>query len=183
MWALPSCVYYNTFYNAKTKYEQADLQRLESEAEPENRVLTNAYFDYYLYVIRKASSILELHPDSKWVDDSLLMIGKSYYWRGEHRDALQKFDELLGNFPESELRTETLYWKAIAFWGKDKISSSRELLEQIGQLGLGQLAQNLLGPFVRAAAARLQRGGVKYTDAVFVKQTIQQIIAGQRWVQ
>ena len=135
MWALPSCVYYNTFYNAKTKYEQADLQRLESEAEPENRVLTNAYFDYYLYVIRKASSILELHPDSKWVDDSLLMIGKSYYWRGEHRDALQKFDELLGNFPESELRTETLYWKAIAFWGKDKISSSRELLEQIGQSG------------------------------------------------
>jgi tetratricopeptide (TPR) repeat protein len=140
MWVLPSCVYYNTFYNAKTKYEQADLQRLEAEAEPENRVLANTYLDYYLFVIRKASSILELHPDSKWVDDSLLMIGKSYYWRGEHRDALQKFNELLGNFKGSELREEALYWKAIALWGNDEISNSRDLLKQIGQSGDGVYA-------------------------------------------
>ena len=32
-------------------------------------------FSYYLAAIRKASSILQLHPDSDLVDDSLLLMG------------------------------------------------------------------------------------------------------------
>jgi tetratricopeptide (TPR) repeat protein len=132
IWTLSSCVYYNTYYNAKRQFSLANGRRFESEAEPENRQLANAYLDYYLSAIRKASSVLDLYPDSKWVDDSLLLIGKSYYWRGEHKDAQLKFGELLGNFPESDLRTEALYWRALALWGNEDISESRELLEQIG---------------------------------------------------
>lgn len=128
-----SCVYYNKFYNAKKQFEAAHEQRLESEADPDNRILANAYLDYYLSAIRKASTVLQLHPDSKWVDDSLLLIGKSYYWRGEHAEAILKFDELLDNFPESELRTEARYWKAISLWGNEEVSQSRDLLLRIGE--------------------------------------------------
>lgn len=127
------CVYYNKFYNAKKRFKEAHHQRLLSEADPDNRVLTNAYLDYYLSAIRKASIVLDLHPNSKWVDDSLLLIGQSYYWRGEHREARVKFNELLDNFPDSDLRTEALYWKGLSLWGNDDISAAREILSFVSE--------------------------------------------------
>ena len=89
------CVYYNTFYNAKKNYMKAEAQRRLSEADPENRGLQNTYRSLYLTAIRKASTVLQLHPESDWVDDSLVLIGKAYYWRGEYAQAIEKFDELL----------------------------------------------------------------------------------------
>ncbi len=159
--SLPACVYYNTFYNARKQFSDAHSQRLASEAEPDNRILANAYRDYYLSAIKKASAVLDLYPDSKWIDDSLLLIGKSYYWRGEHKEAILKYDEILENFPDSELVTEAQYWKAIALWGNETITLSRELLEQISgsddRIYAGQ---------ARLALAELEHSQESYDRAV-----------------
>ena len=34
----------------------------------------------------------------------------AYYWREEHADAIQKFNELVNNFPESPHVFEARYW-------------------------------------------------------------------------
>lgn len=158
---LTSCVYYNTFYNAKKRFNEAHQQREAAEEDPENRILQNTYRDYYLSAIEKASVVLDIYADSKWVDDALLLIGKSYYWRGEQRDALTKFDELLGNFPDSELKTEALYWKALALWGNESISQSRELLVRLADSG-----DPVYTSQARLALAELEQSQENYPEAV-----------------
>jgi TonB family protein len=133
IFALESCVYYNTFYNAKKKYKQAEDGRSKSEADPENRGLKNTYRNYYLIAIRKASTILQLHPDSDWVDDSLLLMGRAYYWREEHSDAVQKFNELVENFPESPHLPEARYWLGLSLWGREDLAEARSTLSRVGQ--------------------------------------------------
>ena len=62
---LSNCVYYNTFYNAKKKYRQAEKRREEAENAPDSRRNTRAiyaYRDLYMKVIRKASIVLDRHP-------------------------------------------------------------------------------------------------------------------------
>ena len=131
--AMESCVYYNTFYNAKKKYRQAEDERAKSEADPENRGLRNTYRSYYLVAIRKASTILDLHPDSDWVDDSLILMGKAYHWREEHGDAIQKFNELVDNFPDSPHLLEARYWLGLSLWRREDLAEARSALTQVGE--------------------------------------------------
>jgi TolA-binding protein len=133
------CVYYNTFYNARKRYEEADRKRLEmEESAPGGRRDARAVYSYrdlYMKAITKASVVLDRHPKSKWVDDSLLLIGKSFYWRGVYSEALVKFEELQQNFPDSELNEEARYWQAMSLWRSDRANEARPLLIQIGQTG------------------------------------------------
>jgi len=128
---LSSCVYYNNFFNAKKRYNEAEQRRAEAENAPDNQRNTRAIYAYrelYMKVIRKASIVLDRHPDSKWVDDSLLLIGKCFYWRGGYKDALLKFQELQENFPNSEHIAESLYWQGRSLRAYGKLDEARAVL-------------------------------------------------------
>jgi len=80
-------------------------------------------------VIEKCSRILINYPKSKWVDNSLLLIGKSYFYKNEPLRAERKFQELLDRYPESNLVPEAILWL-----GKSYVSLERfELAEQMLQ--------------------------------------------------
>ncbi|MDE2886670.1 MAG: tetratricopeptide repeat protein [Gemmatimonadota bacterium] len=131
------CVYYNTFYNARKQFQEADRKREEAEnvaaTSRTSRQRVLRYRDIYWRAIRKASIVLDRHPDSKWVDDSLLLIGKAFYWLGSYRDALLKFQELQDNFPESLLLTEALYWKGLSLWAAGRAEEARPVLADVGE--------------------------------------------------
>ena len=65
-------------------------------------------------VIEKCSRLIQFYPDSKWVDDAILMIGESYVYLGEYESGIRKFAELIENFPQSDLRFEAKLWYAKA---------------------------------------------------------------------
>ena len=117
-------VYYNTFYNAKQHYNIAEQKRAESET-PGSRITTATYRALYQRAIVKASIVLKYFPDSKWFDDSLLLIGKASYWRGDYAEALTKFQELQKLFPESELIPETRYYQGLALWAMNRTNEAR----------------------------------------------------------
>ena len=123
---LASCksVYYNTFYNAKQQYHIAEQKRVESE-NPGSRITSATYNALYQRAIAKASIVLKYFPDSKWFDDSLLLIGKASYWREDYAEALTKFEELQQLFPESELIPETRYWQGLALWAMNRTNEAR----------------------------------------------------------
>ena len=124
-------VYYNTFYNARKQYRLADQKRHEIE-QPGSRLTPGVYKQLYMIAIKKASAVLELHPTSKWVDDSILLIGKAFYWRGEYTEALTKFREMQENFPNSSLIPETRYWQGLTLWGLGQVNSARAVLNAFG---------------------------------------------------
>ncbi|HSG99097.1 MAG TPA: tetratricopeptide repeat protein [candidate division Zixibacteria bacterium] len=93
------CVYFNTFYNARKNFNEAESERKNAEKRGTRRRANSAKYNK---AIEKASVVLEKHPDSKYYDDALFIIGVSYYWLEEHFKSERKFRELLANFQNSD---------------------------------------------------------------------------------
>jgi len=101
-----SCAYFNTFYNAKQYYRKGYLEtKKRRTSKPTSGERTN-----YTKAIDKALKLIEFYPKSKYVDDALMLLGKSYYFLGEYIKARRKFIELRTNYPRSGLRMEADLW-------------------------------------------------------------------------
>ena len=94
---ISGCVYYNTFFLAKKNFKEAESARKEAGQE----IVKGGASSKYQKTIEKASIILEFHPNSKYVDDALYLIGRSFYHQGQFSKAETKFRELLVTYPES----------------------------------------------------------------------------------
>ncbi|MGB1050133.1 MAG: tetratricopeptide repeat protein, partial [Rhodothermales bacterium] len=94
--------YYNTFYNAERQFRSGyeNLDRSSAEVDREQYLPlfvkttgTTASREFEQTVL-KSADILRDHPDSKWVDDALMLIGKSYFYQENYVGATQKFTEV-----------------------------------------------------------------------------------------
>ncbi len=110
---LSGCAYFNTFYNARKAFDEAEARREESGTDVAGSG-RRAGGNLYDKAIKKASRVLAFYPASRWVDDSLLLLGKAFYHKGEYEKSIRKFEELEGHFPESDLVEEGRYWRGLA---------------------------------------------------------------------
>lgn len=110
--------YYNTFYNAKRRYKDG-LKKVENQPvaiDPAKPVRIHptplqAGSDDFQLAIEKGARILQKHPDSKWVDDAILLMGKSYYYQGEFYSAIQNFEELEQVTSVPKMHQQAIIWK------------------------------------------------------------------------
>jgi TolA-binding protein len=58
--------------------------------------------------------VIRDHPDSRWVDDAIFLMGKALIRQGEYNKGIRKFTELVTNYPESDYVPESVYWLAYA---------------------------------------------------------------------
>ena len=130
--------YYNKFYNAEAAFEE----RVESIRETDESIDRTRYLSLFLEpsggsdeafetVIQKSADVLREHPNSKWVDDALLMIGQSYYYQENYVGAAQKFREVI------DLGTERAgaarFWLARTLIANERYEAAAEVLAE----GLG----------------------------------------------
>lgn len=108
-----SCgAYFNTFYNTKKYFNEAKKEREKRQGDTPSSNEQNKYNQ----TIEKASKILELYPNSKYVDDAVMILGECFYYKAEYVKAERKFEELITYFPTSP------YFASAQFWfGKTKI--------------------------------------------------------------
>ncbi len=130
--------YFNTYYNAQTLFSQAEeeiwsqndtklsghnlLLDLNIPASSKTKLTT---------VVEKCSKLLQDHPDSKFVDDALLMIGKAFFYQGDFTRAERKFKELLTTYPTSSLGTETRVWMAYAEFKENNLDNAEATAKQL----------------------------------------------------
>jgi len=107
------CAYFNTFYSAKKNFEAAELARVQSAEDPEGRA-NAGQAALYDKAIEGATKVVLTYSKSKWVDDAILLIGRSLLAKGDYAGAQRKFAELQSNFPTSELLGDAIYWSAVA---------------------------------------------------------------------
>jgi cellulose synthase operon protein C len=101
--------YFNTYYNAQRLYSEAE-EEIWALPEMKNAgrnllvpfVAQPGTKTKFTSVIEKFSKLLQYHPDSKLVDDALLMIGNSFYYQGEFQRAQRKYTELIETHPQSD---------------------------------------------------------------------------------
>lgn len=111
--------HYNTYYNAENSFNAGirtvEEQPVEVNPEQPQRVhpappqVSESNFDN---TIDKGAQILRRFPDSKWTDDALYLLGKSYYYKGDFFLAIEKFEELNRLTRNNRYRQESLVWKA-----------------------------------------------------------------------
>ncbi|GAB5407965.1 MAG: hypothetical protein BalsKO_03300 [Balneolaceae bacterium] len=110
--------YYNTFYNAKKSFKLGE-GKSESQVRNYNTLLPIRIYETPLgagasdfqNAIDKGADILRKYEESKWVDDALLIIGKSYFYRKEYFSADQKFEELYLSSENAEMKQRAVFWK------------------------------------------------------------------------
>ncbi|HLF14835.1 MAG TPA: tetratricopeptide repeat protein, partial [Bacteroidota bacterium] len=129
--------YFNTYYNADRLFDEAVAEMLKS---PQTARDSNYFAPYkvpqavvtkFEKVIEKGSRVIQFHGESGYVEDAIMMIGKSYLHQNETESAAGKFRELLDNFPESDKRAEARLWLAKALYqgrnDEEALTAAKEL--------------------------------------------------------
>jgi TolA-binding protein len=126
--ALPGCVYYNTFYNAKAAAREAEILR---ESRPPDSATSSRENELLDRVVEKCSRVLRDHPNSGWADDALLLLGSALYYQGKHESAYVRLTEFGRLYPESEFRPEADYLLGAVLIAKNDPVSAEDLLRSI----------------------------------------------------
>jgi len=126
------CVYFNTFYYAKKNFNAAEKGRKKAGTE-----LAGPHAGKYRAAVEKALKVLTDHPNSKYVDDALYIIGKSYYHMGAYSKAERKFRELLAAYPESEFKETSLF-----YLGKCRLMQEEYILARHAFIAVDSMTKN-----------------------------------------
>ncbi len=95
---LVSCVYFNTFFNAKQYYAEALNAKKQNKGK-----LTSNIRDKFEISIGKCAYIIQEYPRSKWVDNAILLMGQCLYEQENYIKALRKFQEYEQYYSSNDL--------------------------------------------------------------------------------
>jgi tetratricopeptide (TPR) repeat protein len=123
---LSNCAYFNTFYNARSYFEQAEKKRIERGGETAAKQIT----DLYQKVIEKSQKIITKFPQSRYVQESYYLIGQSHYHRQELNDAQANFRILLDD-KDLTYHFAANYWLAMCKWKTGKIQPAIDDLTKL----------------------------------------------------
>ena len=113
--------YYNTFYNAEQALEEGIAgfdASVENVAVDQDQFISlfgrsesgTTQRQPFEDSILKCADVLRDHPNSKWVDDATLCIGKAWFYTVNFVGAERKFQEILAL--DSPLKYEAFFWLA-----------------------------------------------------------------------
>jgi TolA-binding protein len=176
---ITGCAYFNTFYLARKNFNDAErLRRKNNDTlDPKSKKAYNDAIDW-------STEILKNFKDSRYVDDSLFIIGMSNFYLRDYVSAEQKFSELLQYFPQSDLALSATYHKAITLIELDRndeaililsniINSKNRELKGLAGLALARINQDgkdwdgLLAAADRVIESEPLEG--QYNEAVYLK--------------
>lgn len=171
--------YFNTYFMASSDFEDAfNLYRTSTVASFNRRLdslnitpaVSNDVKEKLNKVIERASKVIQLHKNSKYLDDAVLLIGKSYFYLGDYLQAERKFNEFLTNLSASNLYDEAMLFLGVT---KMKLRKTDE-----AEIILKNLVSTAKDKEVRSEAAGelgISAFGKKnYKDAIdFLRQSIE----------
>jgi len=124
---LSGCVYFNTFYNARKAFNEAESARKESLKKGRETVQRNKYD----IAIEKSLKVIEEYPNSSWYDDALFVLGVSYYYTKQEDRAERRLRELLANYPKSKFVDDSKLYLAKSKLQQGSIDEASVLFEEI----------------------------------------------------
>ena len=124
-----SCAYFNTFYNAEKYFKEADRIRLEKSG----KAIPLRAIDNYGKTIQKCRVVLSEFPDSKLVNDAILLMAKAQYYRSEYDEAITNLKIIYSQGSPQQV-AEAKYWSAVCKWRKGKTQTAIDELQEIIKL-------------------------------------------------
>jgi len=132
--------YFNTYFMASTDFDDAyNLYRTSTVASFNKRLdslnitpaISNEIKEKLTKVIERASKVIQIHKNSKYLDDAVLLIGKSYFYLGDYLQAERKFNEFLTNLSASKLYNEAMYYLGVTKMKLGKTDEASTILNNL----------------------------------------------------
>jgi tetratricopeptide (TPR) repeat protein len=111
---------YNAYFYANQRLKEVEEALENNHKNNFNEVLRifaevdsgviNSMADQLEEVIKKASIAIQRHPNSRWVDDSYILVGKSRYYNGDFVNAIETFKYVNTKSEDDDARHEALAW-------------------------------------------------------------------------
>ncbi len=129
------CAYFNTFYLTQRNFK--DGERLRKRGASVNDLEMKKFYNS---AIENGALILQDYKTSRYVDDSLFIMGMSYYHMGDFVRARTKFDELLTAFPQAKSAGDARFYRARCLMELDQTDEARIDLNELAVSGNRSLA-------------------------------------------
>ena len=111
---------YNAYFYAKERLQEVEDAIETNHQNNFNEILKiysdvdsgviNSMRDQLEEVIKKASIAIQRHPNSRWVDDSYILVGKSRYYSGDFVNAIETFKYVNTKSEDDNARHVALVW-------------------------------------------------------------------------
>lgn len=140
--------HYNAYWNGNESFKEG-VRSLEKSAKdnytliiPVNKYGTEqdaqSIFPNMDRAIEKASKVIQRHSmyfsrkeRVKWIDDSYLLIGKSYFYKKEFSSARRTFEFITNRFAKDDIRYEAELWLARVYNQKGEFEKSESILDNL----------------------------------------------------
>ncbi len=132
--------YFNSYYLASEDFNDAlSIYRTTTIATYNKRldslnitpVLSKDLSDKFDKVIQRASKVIQLHKNSKFLDDAVLLVGKTYYFLADYIKAERQLNEFLSNLQSSRLYDEAILYLGMTKLKLGKIDEGEKILKNI----------------------------------------------------
>lgn len=120
------CAYFNAYYLAQKNFKDGEYARKRNDGVADQKAISK-----YNTAVKWSKEILDKYEGSRYVDDSMYIIGLSYYYKNEFVLARTQLDELLSAYPESEYIEEAKYYKARSYMGLEQDDNARNVLNEL----------------------------------------------------
>lgn len=129
---------YNGYFLAKEKMKEFESEQLLNCKDNYNRVL-----EVYPFpatgsggsaggamdeVVKKASIPVQRHKNSKWVDDSYLLIGKARFYKEDWENAIQTFKYINTKFTDADVKHNAVIWLLITYTRMGDASNAKSVI-------------------------------------------------------
>ncbi|HMN23812.1 MAG TPA: tetratricopeptide repeat protein [Ignavibacteriaceae bacterium] len=127
--------YFNLYYNTATLFEDAETEILSQKRDlfsNDPLVISGTAKTSLIKVVEKSSKLLQFNASSAYVDEALIMLGKSFYYQGNYQKSKRKFEELLAtDIDDDEIITEANLWIAKNNFELRENTQALKLLEEV----------------------------------------------------
>ncbi len=126
------CAKYNTYYNAKKSFDEAEhvrneaIRKHQDPPEPTGPQKSN-----YLKAIKKAQKLIDEYPGHSLTDDALFLQAKAQSRLSSYRQSIKKLELLFLNYPATPYEEEALYLQGLNYLMVGAVDRSQEYLDQL----------------------------------------------------
>ena len=96
---------------------------------------THSYMDK---AIKKGSIVIQRHSIKikgkeycKWIDDNYLLVGKSYFYKGEFEEAIKTFSFIKNEYKKNEIRFDASLWLIRSYVEKGDYTAAKMELDEL----------------------------------------------------
>lgn len=127
--------YFNSLYNGKDAFRVGlQLHQKKMKKFPDSLLVAPPAeaLTKYDRAIEKSNKVIEAFPrKTKWHDDALFLMGKSYYFRKDPQKAIQRLRELQQTFPLSPFIPESHLYIGRSYIEDGNLDKAEETLEMV----------------------------------------------------